>query len=89
MIGTAATGETATHVGRGVADHQATTWTQHAIDEDRHFRRLALGVGLGGGLLALMAWLYIIVETQSPWWWAGLVAVIIAWIVVGLRISRW
>jgi type VI secretion system protein ImpL len=74
--------------GRVVADHNATEWTRRAEEDDRYYRRLALGVGLGGGLLTLLAWVYIILVTQNPWWWAGLIAVVVAWIVAGVRIAR-
>ena len=75
--------------GRVFAEHQATEWTAQAEADDRHYRRLALGVGLGGGLLTLMAWLYIIVVTQNSWWWLGLLAVVLTWIVAIVRLSRW
>jgi type VI secretion system protein ImpL len=74
--------------GRVVADHRTTEWTRQAVDDDRYYLRLALGVGLGGGLLTLLAWVYIIVVTENPWWWAGLIALVVAWIVASLRISR-
>jgi hypothetical protein len=73
---------------RFFAEHLATMWTEEAEADDRHYRRLALGVGLGGGLLTLLAWVYIIVVTGNPWWWLGLVAVILAWIVALFRVSR-
>jgi type VI protein secretion system component VasK len=74
--------------GRVVADHRATEWTQQAEDDDRYYLRLALGVGLGGGSLTLLAWVYIIIVTQNPWWWVGPIAAIVAWIVSGIRIGR-
>jgi type VI secretion system protein ImpL len=74
--------------GRVVADHRATEWTRQAVDDDHYYCRLALGVGLGGGLLTLLAWVFIITVTQNPWWWTGLIAVIVAWIVASIRIRR-
>ena len=75
--------------GRVIAGHQATRWGAEALDEDRRYRRIALGVALGGGLMTLVSWLYIIRETQSSLWWIGLVTLILAWIYAGVRISRW
>jgi hypothetical protein len=74
---------------RVIAGHQATRWGVEALEEDRRYRRIALGVALGGGLMTLVAWLYIIRETQNPLWWIGLVALILAWIYAGIRISSW
>jgi type VI secretion system protein ImpL len=75
--------------GRLFAEQMATEWTAEAIADDRRYRRLALGVALGGGTLTLLAWVYIIVVTQNPWWWLGLGAVLLAWIVTLVRLSRW
>jgi type VI secretion system protein ImpL len=79
--------------GRIFADHRATEWTRQAREDDHHDRRIALGVGLAGGLLTLLAWIYILVKTaESPlWWawWAGPIVVAVAWIVAAVRISRW
>jgi type VI secretion system protein ImpL len=72
---------------RVIAGHQATRWGVDALDEDRRYRRITLGVALAGGLMALVAWLYIIGETQNSFWWIGLVALIIAWIYAAIRIS--
>jgi type VI secretion system protein ImpL len=75
--------------GRVFAEYLATEWTADAQANDRYYRRLALGVGLGSGALTLLAWLYIIVETQNHWWWLGLGAVIVTWVVAVVRLSRW
>jgi type VI protein secretion system component VasK len=72
---------------RIIASHLATRWGVEALDEDRRYRRIALGVALGGGLMTLVAWLYIIRETQNPLWWIGLVALILGWIYAGICIS--
>jgi type VI secretion system protein ImpL len=74
---------------RVMAGHLATRWGVEALDEDRRYRRFALGVALVGGLMTLVAWLYIIRETQNPLWWIGLIALIIAWIYAGIRICSW
>jgi type VI secretion system protein ImpL len=74
--------------GRLFAEHMATNWSTEAIEDDRRYRRLALGVGLGGGALTLLAWLYIIVQTQNPWWWLGLGAVFLAWTLTLFRLGR-
>jgi type VI secretion system protein ImpL len=74
---------------RVIAGYQATKWGAEALDEDRRHRRNALGVALGGGLMTLVSWLYIIGETQNPLWWIGLVTLILAWIYAGIRISSW
>jgi type VI secretion system protein ImpL len=74
---------------RVIAGHQAARWGIEALEEDRRYRRIALGVALGGGLMTLVTWLYIIRETQNPLWWIGLVALILAWIYAGIRISSW
>jgi type VI secretion system protein ImpL len=71
------------------AEHVATDWTAEALADDRRYQRLALAVGLGGGTLTLLAWVYIIVVTQNPWWWLGLGAVVLTWIVALVRLSRW
>jgi type VI secretion system protein ImpL len=79
--------------GRIFADHLVTEWTQQARDDDRYYRHVALGVGLVGGLLTLLAWVAILMNVAgSPWWWAwwaGPIAVVIAWIVTAARNSRW
>jgi type VI secretion system protein ImpL len=75
--------------GRIFADHLAAEWTAGARENDRHYRRLALAVGVVGGLLTLLAWVYILVVTQSPFWWIGPVVLTVAWLVVILRVSRW
>ncbi len=74
--------------GRVLADHVATRWTLGAETDDRHYRRLALGVGVAGGLLALLAWIFIVVQTGNPWWWAGPIVLAVAWIVTIVRIAR-
>ncbi len=74
---------------RVIAGHQATRWGAEALEEDRRYRRIALGVALCGGLMSLIAWLYIISETHSSIWWLGLVAVVVAWIYAGIRMSSW
>jgi type VI secretion system protein ImpL len=74
---------------RVIAGHQATRWAAVALEEDRRYRRIALGVAICGGLMTLIAWLYIISETQNPFWWIGLVAVIVAWIYAGVRVNSW
>jgi type VI protein secretion system component VasK len=74
--------------GRVLADHLVARWTRDAEADDRHYRRLALGVGITGGLLALFAWLFIIVQTGNPWWWAGPIALAVAWVVAVVRIAR-
>jgi type VI secretion system protein ImpL len=74
---------------RIIAGHQATKWGAEALVEDRRYRRIALGVALCGGLMTLIAWLYIISQTQGYVWWLGLVAVIVAWIYAGVRVSSW
>jgi type VI protein secretion system component VasK len=75
--------------GRVFAEHVTTEWTAEAEADDRYYRRLAMGVGLGGAALTLMAWVYIIVVTQNSWWWLGLGVVVVAWIVALVRMSRW
>jgi hypothetical protein len=74
--------------GRFFAEHSTTEWTAQAEAEDRHYRRLALGVGLGGGSLMVLAWVYILVVAQSSWWGLGLVAVILTWVVGIIRLGR-
>jgi type VI protein secretion system component VasK len=74
---------------RVIAGHQATRWAAEALEEDRRYRWIALGVALCGGLMTLIAWLYIISETQNPLWWLGLVAVIVGWIYAGVRVNSW
>jgi type VI secretion system protein ImpL len=74
---------------RVIAGHLATKWSAEALEEDRRCRWIALGVALCGGLMTLIAWLYIISETQNPFWWLGLVALIVAWIYAGVRVSSW
>ncbi|MBX6313761.1 MAG: hypothetical protein IRY99_12710 [Isosphaeraceae bacterium] len=68
---------------RVLADHIATRWTTEAEWADRRYQRLALAVGLVGGLPTLLGWAAIIQRT--PWGWLGLLVVVIAWIVVLLR----
>ena len=73
--------------GRIPADHRATEWTLDAEREDRHYRRLALYVGLVGGAIVLMAWAYIL--SLTPLGWVGLGALALAWVVAIVRVSRW
>jgi type VI protein secretion system component VasK len=75
--------------GRLFAEHAATEWTAQAEADDRHYRRLALGVGLVGGASTLLAWLYLIIVTGNPWWWVGPVVLLVTWIVAIVRLSRW
>jgi type VI secretion system protein ImpL len=71
---------------RVVADHVATVWGEEAEREDRRYGRLALAVGVVGGALALVTWLYI--ASRTPWGWLGLLALVVAWMVVLLRVCR-
>jgi len=72
---------------RIVADHVATSWNDDAAREDRYYRRLALAVGLVGGGLALVTWLYI--ASKSPLFGGvGLLGLTLAWVVVLLRFGR-
>ncbi|MEO6810778.1 MAG: type VI secretion protein IcmF/TssM N-terminal domain-containing protein [Isosphaeraceae bacterium] len=71
---------------RILADQVATTWTVEAEREDRRYARIALGIGLIGGLLILLAWFSIAMRTGLGW--LGLLGVVIAWIVVFLRLNR-
>ena len=72
---------------RIVADHVATSWNDDATREDRYYRRLALAVGLVGGGLALVTWLYI--ASKSPLFGGvGLLGLTLAWVVVLLRFGR-
>jgi type VI secretion system protein ImpL len=72
--------------GRVIADHLATEWADEAREDDRWYQWMALVVGLGGALLTLLTWLYIIGVTQNPWWWIGLIAVVIVWIIAIVRL---
>ncbi len=74
--------------GRIYSEHLVTQWTEEAERDDRQYRRIALGIGLAGGALTLLVWSYILRVTESPWWWSGLVAVVIGWGVALFRIGR-
>lgn len=71
---------------RILADQVATTWTIEAEREDRRYARIALGICLVGGLLILLAWFSIAMRTSLGW--LGLLAVVVAWAVVFLRLIR-
>jgi type VI protein secretion system component VasK len=75
--------------GRIFADHAVTQWTGQAEDDDRFYRRLALGVGLVSGGLTMASWLGIIFATGNPWWWIGPVVLALVWTVAAIRIGRW
>jgi len=74
--------------GRIYSEHLVTQWTEEAERDDRHYRRIALGIGLSGGALTLLVWGYILRQTESPWWYAGLATVVIGWGVALFRIGR-
>ena len=42
--------------GRIFADHLVTQWTEEAERDDRHYRRIARGIGLAGAPLTLLVW---------------------------------
>jgi type VI secretion system protein ImpL len=75
--------------GRIYSDHTATEWTREAEEDDRSYRRIAMGVGLGGAFVSLLAWAYIIMVTRNPWWWIGPACLLLAWVVAAVRLSRW
>jgi type VI secretion system protein ImpL len=74
---------------RVIAAHLATEWTAEARDEDRRYKRVAIGVGTGGVLLTLISWLYIINVTQNPLGWIGVVVLGLAWAVAAVRLGSW
>jgi type VI protein secretion system component VasK len=74
--------------GRIYTEHGVTQWTEDAERDDRQYRRIALGIGLAGGVLTLLVWAYILSVTDSSWWAAGLIAVVIAWAIALFRIGR-
>ena len=65
--------------GRIFAEHLATHGPRRPWRDDRYYRRIALGVGLGGRRPHAAGLVVHHRVTESPWWWAGLVAVVIAW----------
>jgi type VI protein secretion system component VasK len=74
---------------RLIAAHLATEWTAEARDDDWRYKQVAIGVGIGGVLLTLLSWLYIINVTQNPLWWIGVVVLCLAWVVAAVRLSSW
>jgi type VI secretion system protein ImpL len=71
---------------RVVADHVATTWASEAEREDARYLRMALAVGSVGGLIALITWLYI--ASRTPLGWLGLIALVVIWFIVAIRLTR-
>ena len=74
---------------RVIAGHLATEWTAEARDDDWRYKQVAIGVAIGGGLLTLLWWLYVINVTQNPLWWIGVVVLCLAWVVAAVRLSSW
>jgi type VI protein secretion system component VasK len=70
---------------RIIADHVMTTWTADAAREDHFYRRVAWAVAAVGGALNLITWGYIVTSYNVPWWWLGLLAIFIAWLIFFLR----
>jgi type VI secretion system protein ImpL len=75
--------------GRVHTEHAAACWTARAEEDDRYYRRVALVVGLVGGLLTLLGWVAILALSRDPWWAAGLGAVVVAWGVTLFRLRTW
>jgi len=73
--------------GRIISEHRLTEWTTEAEVEDRHFKRVALAVGIVGVLLALVAWYYI--ATLTPLGWVGVIALSVTWIIALVRLGRY
>ncbi len=69
---------------RIVSDHIMSDWAEDARRADRRYARIALTVGLVGGLLSLLIWLYI--ARLTPLGWLGLVILVIVWVVTLLRV---
>ena len=65
-----------------------TQWTEEAERDDRYYRRIARGIGLAGGATDAAGLVVHPPRHRVPWWWAGLVAVVIGWGVALFRIGR-
>ena len=64
---------------RVVADHVVSDWTEDAARSDRRYLRAAIAVGAVGLLTCLFVWFSI--ASRSPGLgWAGLIALILAWV---------
>jgi len=74
---------------RVIAGHLATEWTAEARADDWRYKQLAIGIAIGGGLLMLLTWLYIINVTQNPLWWIGVIVLCLAWVIAAVRLSSW
>lgn len=75
--------------GRVLADHVLTDWAEEAHAADRRYKRMALIVGSGGGLIVLLAWSYIILSLSRLWGGIGLTTLGVAYAVVLGRLGRW
>lgn len=71
---------------RILADTITTDWAGEAHGDDRLYRRAAWAVGVVGGLLALLAWVYVL-ETYSGFWWLAFLGLVVLWIVVVTRMA--
>ncbi len=72
---------------RILADHVEADWTEEADRNDRRYRWIALGIALAGGLISLLTWLFI--TTRLPMLgWSGLIALMVVWVVAGIRLLR-
>ena len=69
---------------RLIADHVSTRWGLAAEADDRRYLRLAAVIAVVGGLVSFPIWLWM--ATLSPLWLIGLLALIVAWVVVFLRL---
>lgn len=67
------------------ADTITTDWATQAHDDDRIYRRVAWAVGVVGGLLAFLAWAYVLQEGGG--WWVIFLAIILASVAVITRMA--
>src|SRR5262249_50365436 len=75
--------------GRVHTEPAAACRTARAEEDGRYYRRVALAVGLVGGLATLLSWVAILALSRDPRWAVGLGALVVAWGVTLFRLRTW
>jgi hypothetical protein len=70
------------------SDQRHAAWSNDARTGDGYYKRWAIAIGLIGGSLCALVWLYLLREVATPWWGACPLGLACLWVYAIIRFCR-